>query len=641
MRFHTLQSVWSADASALTRHLFEGGRLDLDQMGPTALDSGECFCSDEWLNSRLVVLHRMARLGCGQNIQAHIDSYIPAVAFLCGRERRCADEGAFARRMVLCISDAPQEGTLPDLGFKLRSALLAFRPHGPRGGKNAHQASICDFPGVLVDDCYATRMLLQALPCIKKGVRKEVGNFTGYQVGLNVLLGLLLGLYPSAVKFPPFQVRVTVYTRIHQLLTMGGGKEFCECHPMLMTMAFMEYCAHVVPSYLSAEHEILVRETGMASFFSSVPVACDVFRQDMLNNMGSECDIPWASLERYCEAVVDKYTRGCKNRVKQKRNDHGVCSRIPLDVVQTFASLPLVTPYDVHLDEGTHRILGSELATFDLDASESRDLARQPNVRDCTGRKSLEPDTGDLALRRKRYEMVAAMQVILRVSSLPANIIRKQLRSLAVCMGVCERSALDGMILYVCASCGLGSSGASRSLQTRGQCRLDGRCFSMDGHSARFVCSHCQASAVIAVNTLGRVVTLRSQCFFLAPCCCTVQVYGGSGGEFQSEYCAGSEEVLCEQMSSGVIQHACPHRRRKSNARPQRARCEVCQTVSSGAVAPELFTVVDHLTGVMRSIRLCSRHAPRPEALKHVVNWSQLMSEVNKRDKPLFALNAK
>ncbi len=220
-------------------------------------------------------------------------------------------------------------------------------------------------------------------------------------------------------------------------------------------------------------------------------------------------------------------------------------------------------------------------------------------------------------------------------------------------MGVCERSALGGTTLYICASCGLCSGGASRSAQTRGQCRLNGESFSDElgltgpAHRAGFICSHCQAPSVLGVNTLGRVVTLRNQRYYLAPCCCTVQVYGGTGTEFQSEYClwggrhGGLDPESRGELSRGVTLHACPHQRKKAPQRPQRAKCEVCQTSSSGAVAPEVFTAVDHLTGRMNSIRLCSRHAPRQEALKQVANWRQLMQEVDRRDKPLFALNRK
>ena len=241
------------------------------------------------------------------------------------------------------------------------------------------------------------------------------------------------------------------------------------------------------------------------------------------------------------------------------------------------------------------------------------------------------------------------MQRLLCVSSLPANVIRMQLRSLGACMGVCERSALDGMTLYICVSCGLGSSGATRSTQTRGQCRLDGGLFSTESGcsgaaKSDLVCKHCQTPSVFAVNTLGRVVTLRNQRFYLAPCCCTVQMYGGSGVEFQSEYSltsGDSRQGARGELPLGVTLHSCSHRKKKYQTRPQRARCEVCQTTSSGAVAPEVFTVVDHLAGCMRSIRLCSRHAPRQETLKQVANWRQLMDEVNKRDRPLFSSNRK
>lgn len=652
MKFHTLQSVWSADASALTRHLSEGKGLDQNQIGSITLDPVDLFCCDDWINDRLASLHRMARLGYGRNIQAHIDSYIPAVAYLrCCSSASCAagalnlrlkEQAAFARRMVLCISDAPQEGTLPDLGFKVRSVMLAFRVTGPRGGKAAQKAPIGDFPLVLADDCYVTQMLFQALPCMKRGNKcgaKDL-SLSGYQIGLNVLLGLMLGLYPSAVKFPPFSVRVTVYMRIHQLLTVGGGREFCEAHPMLMTMAFMEYCAHVIPAYMPAEHRVILGEPGMAGFFSALPVMCDVFRQEMLNGMGSECDVQWELLERHCESTVDKHTRACRNRAKIRREDYGVGSRIPLDVVRAFSTLPFVIPYDVHMEDPTQRIMGSELAA--LDQGGTAEVPECESVLSSVeGEAEEEIGKTWTAHKRQLHEMVASMQCILRVASLPANVVRKQLRSLRVCMGVCERSALDGMTLYVCASCGLGSSGASRSLQTRGQCRLDGSCFSVGGSQMKYVCSHCQAPAVVAVNTLGRVVTLRTQRFYLAPCCCTVQVYVGSGVEFQSEYCIGDSEAAGAQVSAGVVQHSCPHQRRIPPARPQRARCEVCQTTSSGAVAPEVFTTVDHLTGLERSIRLCSRHAPRHETLKHVANWEQLMREVNKRDRPLFAMNAK
>ncbi len=628
MKVHTLQSVWSASASALTRRLSEGGRSDQDPVVPMASEMEQHFCDDEWLDDKLVRLHLLARSGYGQNIQAHIDTHLPAVAFLCSC-RGTPELRSFARRMVLCISDAPQEGTLPDLGAILRGVLLGYRIQGSRiPSKTTVPVNSAEYIFTLKDDCYVSFMLLQALPCIRRYIRKDKGEIRGHQIGLNVLLGLLLGLYPSAVKFPPFHVRVAVYSKVHQLITCGSGRAFCDSHPMLMTMAFMEYCAHVISSYMPAEFEVILCESGMPAYFTGIPLACDVFRQEMLNSLECGSDIAWALLEEHCAVVVDKYTRSCKNKAKTRREDHGLGVRVEREVVQIFSSLPFVIPYDVHLGDSTHRMIGSELAL--LDQSGSMPLA-------CEGGSDMEGKR-----LRKQYDAVAAMQRLLCVSSLPANVIRMQLRSLRACMGVCERSALDGMTLYICASCGLGSAGASRSIQTRGQCRLDGaECFGAVGDARPLlVCSHCQMPAMLAVNTLGRIVALRSQRFYLAPCCGTVQVYKGSGVEFQSEYCMrGGGEGTRGQLSSEVMLHSCPHQRSKSQSRLQRARCEVCQTTSAGAVAPEVFTTVDHLTGCMRSIRLCSRHAPRQDALRHVANWRQLMEEVNKRDRPLFASN--
>ncbi len=646
MRIHTLQSVWSAPSVALTRHLFEGG-ADLgvpNMVDPTALGMiGHYFCEDAWLNQRLVRLHQLARSGYGGNIQQHIDAYLPAVAYLQGLGGGAESQRAFARRMVLCITDTPQAGTLPDLGCILRCIMLGYRQCRQRGeGKSGGGPASCDFPFAISEHCYATCMMMRALPCIKIAVnRKPTGEMTGWQIGLNVLLGFLLGLYPSAVKFPPFPVRVAIYTAVHRLLTCGGGRQFCTSHPMLMTMAFMEYCAFAIPSYLPVEHEIMLGEPGMSAFFVSIPVAGDVFRQEMFNGTASSSSmIQWALWEKNCESVVDKQLKACKNKGKQKRDSFAVPLRVSSGVVDAFSCLPYVRPYGVHLEDGMHKIIGSELAMI---------APSCPSAEIGDGGVGGVDDPRGSAPRHNSglYETVAAMQRLLSVSALPENLIKMQLRSLGASMRVCERSALDGMMVYICVACGISNNGASRNAQVRGQCRLDGEGFSAEWIGIKpppvtgFICSHCNTPSVVAVNTLGRVVTLRSQCFFLAPCCCTVQIYRGSGTEFQSEYCLrrGSAGMRPpgDALPSSVTLHSCPHQKKGAQRRPQRPRCEVCKTAASGAVTPEAFSAVDHLTGCMQSIRLCARHAPRPEALKHVANWRQLMDEVGKRDKPLFA----
>ena len=91
------------------------------------------------------------------------------------------------------------------------------------------------------EDNFSVQMLFQALPCLRRGQKRFVGSQSEIQVGLNVLLGLLLGLYPHTAKFPPFSVRVSVFREVHLLLTGGSGRQFCSKHPMLFVLAYMEY----------------------------------------------------------------------------------------------------------------------------------------------------------------------------------------------------------------------------------------------------------------------------------------------------------------------------------------------------------------------------------------------------------------
>ena len=211
----------------------------------------------------------------------------------------------------------------------------------------------------------------------------------------------------------------------------------------------------------------------------------------------------------------------------------------------------------------------------------------------------------------------------------------------------CERSALEATALYICLSCSLAGN-SHKPLQVRGRCRLqvgwEESGADLYGDQS-FICSVCQKSSVIKVGTLGRVVGLRNQRFFLAPCCLSVQVYNGSGVEFQTEFCDpdffGGECMERNAWRPDIRPEMCCHGRARVAAKLPRPRCDICvETSSGGTITPEVFSAVDHLTGEMRYIRLCPRHTPHAEILKHVANWAELIEEVRKRDRPLFSKSA-
>lgn len=475
-------------------------------------------------------------------IQPYIDAFLPAVAYL-QQEPKGA---ALASRMVLGLPDAPQLGRLPDLGQAIRLLLMA--------------------PDCAAQACgwSAAHYLQRALPCVKPS-KASPPDDTQCQVALCVLLGLLLGLYPAAVRFPPFPVRVALYRRVHGLITHGTGRAVCDRCPALLTLAFMEYCAHVVPAYMPAEDEALRREQGVGAFFAGCSVLCDSFRQECLQT-GEE---PWAEMERHCAAVVERHTRMCKGRGRQRGQE----AHCPRPATSDWLQLPYLVPYETHAQDSTKGILRSEMACLGVDGLGPADV-----------------------------ELAALAQSCVYAHALPSNVRQMQLRALRERLGRCERSALSGMQLVVCMACVVcGSKGKP----TRGQCKLD---LERDV----LVCASCQSDAVLSVSTLGRVVTVRQSRYYLAPCCCTVQLYTGRGDEF--------------------IETQCRHEHARPPARSQKRRCELCSNVALA----EGLSAVDHLTGEMHTAYLCQRHTPHQDALGQVSNWRQLEAEVRKRDRPLF-----
>lgn len=470
--------------------------------------------------------------------------------------------------MVLSPTDTPQLGTLPDLAHVLRRMLTQT------------DLEICGF---------VLEPLYLALPCIKRpSTRKQPSSLTNdtHQVAICILQGLLLGLYPTSVKFPPFSVRVHLYRRVHGLLTNGGGIAFCAAHPSLLALAMMEYCAYVIPTYLPVEHSLLAAEYGMQTYFSTCLLACDTFRQEALIT-GEE---PWDALETYCAPLVERHSRACKSRQRARQ----ACDQFPVmklhaNSMDRLADIPFIVPYSVHLDDPTHCIMASEMVFlgYEIQIDNQESSAKQ----------------------------AVAMQRTIHTHQLPPNLTNLQLRALSARMRVCERSALSCSVIYACVTCIMANQQTicrkGKAFPTRGQCKFD-----VDTES--LLCSVCQSRSIIPISTLGRIVSLRNNRLYLAPCCCTVQVYTGRGDEFQ----------LTDPGQ-------CPHAKNtRTSSKPPKKRCELCSNVA----LPEAHTTVDHLTAEQHCIYLCLRHTPQHNCLKNVTNWRQLQEEIRHRDRPLFAM---
>ena len=174
---------------------------------------------------------------------------------------------------------------------------------------------------------------------------------------------------------------------------------------------------------------------------------------------------------------------------------------------------------------------------------------------------------------------VGALQGLIQVHPLPRNTVRISCApSTPGC--ACERSALEATALYICLSCSLAGN-SHKPLQVRGRCRLqvgwEESGADLYGDQS-FICSVSQKSSVIKVGTLGRVVGLRNQRFFLAPCCLSVQVYNGSGVEFRTEFCDpdffGGECMERNAWRPDIRPEMCCHGRARVAAKLPRPRCD-------------------------------------------------------------------
>ena len=304
--------------------------------------------------------------------------------------------------------------------------------------------------------------------------------------------------------------------------------------------------------------------------------------------------------------------------------------------VEHLCSIPLIVPYSVHLNDATHSIMASEMHFLDIKMTDTvddvEDIECTEDIEDteCMNDVSdIEDATGSKDSKPIKYEHAAALQRTIHTHQLPPNLTNIQLKALSARMRTCERSALSCSILYVCVSCVMANQQTicrkGRAFPTRGQCKRD-----LDSNT--LLCSVCQSHSVVSISTIGRIVSLRNYRFYLAPCCCTVQIYTGRGNEFQR---IQTNPASNSNNTTVQTNPTCPHTKQpKAQTKQAKRRCELCSNVA----IPDPHHSVDHLSGEQHCTYLCQRHTPHQDNLKHVTNWRQLQEEVRRRDRPLFSM---
>jgi len=387
-------------------------------------------------------IHRLARAGRidTQTAERHLNAHLAAA---------CARPGDVCRPawLVMPLADAPQFGNLPDLWPALHQALAAPDSKDQQG---------------------LSAVLLQTLPCFRR--TSPAGEQGGESVLaaeglapvlLNLMLALLLGLYPDATAKPQFRVRSRIFGTLHAVLTSESSAQegFIQRHMAVATLALLEYVARVVPACMPAEETFLRQTFGMALFFEHTPLLCSEFRSGLteLANQPGACaltEADWRELDVRASEAVER-----ASRVKRRPQPAGELRRSQDDANPDWRTA-LACPAVPSGSADDYKILAHAYAL---------------------------PNHGS---------DVERFHSLIQIEVLPAKILQLQQAALRQ-GGTDRRCAWMRARQYICPACL-----ARRSVSVlRHELRVD----TLNGG---LVCSDCRCTDVLAVNLL--VITTRS-----------------------------------------------------------------------------------------------------------------------------------
>ena len=490
------------------------------------------------MDDEVQALHDLARKGFipAEAAERQINTYLLAASHTKLLTRLIPSR---RRWLLLPITDAPHYGLIPDLG-QIIHRVMARDP----------------IPSAV------SAVIEQCIPSMRH-VCRPVQYTDSQEILLNLIMALLLGLFPGTPKRPEFCKRALIWAGLHAILTANREEQtaFLVAHQDMVFLACMEYIARIVPVYMPVQDAFLTgQDAASAGFFKRIPPVCDEFRQ-FLDERPVAKGVPWREILQACTANVERVSRLKRNQPCQQhpqreggKTDHGRV-KPPLESITAHWEAPKL------LDNPT--------------PDEYRLLALSLNL---------------------HGGVVMQIQRDLQVYALPRNLARLQYERLLDFSQGETRIAHLRTYRYVCMNCTL-----HHKHHQNPRLRLD-------TIQQRLVCATCMKSDLIHVNMLGKILRFKRQHFYLCPSCVTIQQYMGQG-----------EQPWCADKSV----HRCPHKHAHHGPQPggrKRRSCEVCnETALANGVER-----VNHLTGEMQAFHYCQRHFPRWDVLIKCINARQM-----------------
>jgi len=391
--------------------------------------------------------------------------------------------------LVLSRSDTYHYHNLPDLSKYLRQALSS----GDWGSN-----IVTSFMAV-----YCLQLKKQKR-CFKETSLVERAGL------INLLHGLLLGLYPYNTRHLNFEQRVKVAGALRVALVSGAQLDFILKNESLVQFAVVEYLANVLPDFFPVEDAMLVR--GVQSRFS-VNQVCENFR--VLAMAAVQDTDMWSKLTELASLQLPALHRQLKvSNLKLVRRQ--AAQRIPAFVWPILTSEGF---YDALLDLPVMPVTGSNM------------IAQI---------KLLFPDFDFAKLQAVEFLWSNVALSLLPQQTVDAQ--RKALRSHGSCQ-IYQRSLTT---LHACLPCALRSKNSLLTQKFAYNCASD-----------TLQCATCSRHTT-PVHMLGRVLAVRDVSYYLCAGCLKPTVWKGDvskcqGCEKKPERQDVSVCVACNKKAVEVI----------------------------------------------------------------------------------------
>lgn len=297
---------------------------------------------------------------------------------------------------------------------------------------------------------------------------------------VNLLHGLLLGLYPYNTRHMNFDLRIKIVGELRIVMCSGSQLEFILDHEELIHFAVVEYLANVLPDFMPVEDALLVK--GMQSRFS-INQVCETFRVAATEVVESSATM-WTDLNKLAKAQLPALHRQLKvSNMKIIRRQN--VPRVPNAVWTTLASHGF---YDRLLELPLMPMTGTNM------------IAQI---------KLLCPDFDFLQLQTLEYFWSNIMLCVL-----PRQTAEKQQKTLSK-YGSCQTYQDALTHVAACLPCALKSRSGLLTQEFAYNCIDD-----------ILQCATCSRT-VHKINMLGRVLTIRDVSYYLCSGCLRPTVWKG------------------------------------------------------------------------------------------------------------------